>query len=124
MKLAIKLTMELMSSQKSSCKNMTSRMVLETAIWDGSKKFAETISFIRIEKSPFHNEEETTIVNSSSRSHIKNQTREGKNKQKTHTTMKKSSQSHTCSRTVNSSMYDSDLTTTTSPLTSLAPYSG
>jgi hypothetical protein len=53
MKLAIKLTMELMSSQKSSCKNMTIRMVLETAIWDGSKKFAEAISFERIEKSPF-----------------------------------------------------------------------
>ncbi len=32
-------------------------------------------------------------------------------------------QSHTCSGT-NSSMYDSDLTTTTSPQTSSAPYSG
>jgi hypothetical protein len=33
-------------------------------------------------------------------------------------------QSHTCSGTINSSMYDNDLTTTTSPLTSSAPYSG
>jgi hypothetical protein len=33
-------------------------------------------------------------------------------------------QSHTCSETINSSMYDSDLTITTSPLTSSAPYSG
>jgi len=51
--------------------------------------------------------------------------------QKTHTGMNKSThwyeqkvQSHTSSGTINSSMYNSDLTTTTSPLTSSAPYSG
>jgi hypothetical protein len=33
-------------------------------------------------------------------------------------------QSHTCSGTINSSMYDSDLTATTSWLTLSAPYSG
>ncbi len=33
-------------------------------------------------------------------------------------------QSHTCSGTINSSMYDSDWTITTSPLTLSAPYSG
>jgi hypothetical protein len=48
------------------------------------------------------------------------------NKQKTKNThwYEQKCQSHTCSGTINSSMYDSDLTITTSPLTSSAPYSG
>jgi hypothetical protein len=51
---------------------------------------------------------------------------ETKNKRKTKNTHRyeQKCQSHTCSGTINSSMYDSDLTITTSPLTSSAPYSG
>jgi hypothetical protein len=55
-------------------------------------------------------------------------TKQGKteNKRKTKNThwYEQKCQSHTCSGTINSSIYDSDLTTTTSPLTSSAPYSG
>jgi hypothetical protein len=51
---------------------------------------------------------------------------ETKNKTKNENTQQyeQNCQSHTCSGTINSSMYDSDLTITTSPLTSSAPYSG
>ncbi len=53
-----------------------------------------------------------------------NMERENKNKkQKTHWYEQKC-QFHTCSGTINSSMYDSGLTITTSPLTSSASYSG
>jgi hypothetical protein len=78
----------------------------------------QQISFIRIEKSPSNSK-----VNTSSGSYRKNQTRKT---QKTKTTRRyeQKCQSHTCSGTIDSSMYDSDLTTTTSPLTSSAPYSG
>ncbi len=45
-------------------------------------------------------------------------------KQKTHLGLDKKCKSHVCMGTINSNMYDSDLTTTTSPLTSSTPYSG
>jgi len=53
-------------------------------------------------------------------------TKQGETKNKTKNTQRyeRKCQSHTCSGTINSSMYDSDLTITTSPLTSSAPYSG
>jgi len=53
-------------------------------------------------------------------------TKQGETKNKTKNTQwyEQKCQSHTCSGTINSSMYDSDLTITTSPLTSSAPYSG
>jgi hypothetical protein len=71
-------------------------------------------------------------VKTSSRNHRKFQTRKektNKNKNKEKTRNKKQlyeqyCQSHTCSGTINSSICDSDLTTTTSPLTSSAPYGG
>ncbi len=83
------------------------------------------ISFIRIEKSPFSQWRRNSKVNTSSGSHRKNQTREDRKqaKKKIHWYEQKC-QSHTCSGTINSSMYDNDLTITTSPLTSSAPYSG
>jgi hypothetical protein len=53
------------------------------------------------------------------------QTRKDKNKQKTKNLLyEQKFQSHTCLGTINSSMYDSDLTTATSPMISSAPYSG
>ncbi len=52
-------------------------------------------------------------------------TKQGETKNEKHTPRyEQKCQSHTCSETINSSMYDSDLTITTSPLTSSAPYSG
>jgi hypothetical protein len=52
-------------------------------------------------------------------------TKQGETKNKTKNTQRyeQKCQSHTCSGTINSNMYDSDLTITTSPLTSSAPYS-
>ncbi len=86
----------------------------------------QTISFISIEKSPFSWWRRNNKVNSSSGSQKKNQTEPNKGRKKqtknTHWYEQKC-QSHTCSGTINSSMYDRDLTTTTSPLTSSAPYS-
>ncbi len=92
---------------------------------NGSETRRNEISFIRIEKSPFSRWRRNSKVNSSSGSNRKNQTRED-NKQKTKNThwYEQKCQSHTCSGTINSSMYDIDLTTTTSPLISSAPYSG
>jgi hypothetical protein len=89
-----------------------------------TKKFK--VSFIRIEKSPFSRWRRNNKANTSSGSHRKNQTRETKNEQKMTNTHRyeQKCQSHTCARTINSSMYDSDLIITTSPLTSSAPYIG
>jgi hypothetical protein len=53
-------------------------------------KYANRVSFIRIEKSPFSRWRRDSKVNTSSGSHRKNQTREDKNKQKTHAGMNKS----------------------------------
>jgi hypothetical protein len=78
------------------------------------------ISFIRIEKSPFSRWRRNSKANTSSGSHRKNQTRGDKKqnkKQKNTHQYEQKCQSHTCSGTINSSMYDSDLTITTSPLT-------
>jgi hypothetical protein len=82
----------------------------------------EEISFVRIKKSPFSQWRRNNKVNTSSKTHKKNQTR-GDKKTNTHQYEQKC-QSHTCSGTINNSMYDSDLTITTSPLTSSAPYNG
>jgi hypothetical protein len=85
------------------------------------------MSFMRIEKSPFSRRRRNSKPNTSSGSHRKNQTRGDKTqnkKQKNTQRYEQKCQFHTCSRTINSSMYDSDLTITTSPLTSSAPYSG
>jgi hypothetical protein len=70
----------------------------------------QTISFIRIEKSPFSQWRRNSKVNSFSGSHRKNQTREDRNKQKTKNTHRyeQKCESHTCSGTINSSMYDRD----------------
>ncbi len=75
------------------------------------------------------NEERTSKVNSSSGSHRKNPTRdkqgmtETNKKQKNTHWYEQKCESLTCSGTIKSSMYHSDFTTTTSPLTSSAPYS-
>ncbi len=76
------------------------------------------LSFIRIEKSPFSRWRRNSKANTSLRSHRKNQTRGDKKqnkKQKTHTGMNKSA---SFTPVQGPSMYDSDLTITTSPLTS------
>ncbi len=73
------------------------------------------ISFIRIEKSPFSQWRRNSKVNSSSGA--TERTKLGDTEQtKTKNTHRyeQKCQSHTCSGTINSSMYDSDLTTTTS----------
>ncbi len=82
----------------------------------------ENISFIRIEKSLFSRWRRNSKADTSSGSHRKNQTRGDKKQKNTHRYEQKCQD--TCSGTINSSMYDSDLTITTSPLTSSAPYSG
>ncbi len=84
------------------------------------------ISFMRIEKSRFSQWRRNSKVNTSSGSHRKNQTRGDKKQTKNENAYRyeQKCQSHTCSGTINSSMYDSDWTITTSPLTSSAPYSG
>ncbi len=53
-------------------------------------KYANTVSFIRIEKSPFSWWRRNSKANTPSGSHRKNPTREDKNKQKTHASMNKS----------------------------------
>jgi hypothetical protein len=81
-------------------------------------------SEIRHNANIFHKNREVSIltmkknskVNTSSESHRKNQTRKDRTKDTNRYEQK--CQSHTCSGTINSSIYDSDLTTTTSPLTS------
>jgi hypothetical protein len=82
------------------------------------------VSFIRIEKSPSHNEEKTARLTLPQEAIER--TKLGENKQKTKHThqYEQKCQSHTCSGTINNGMYDSDLTTTSSPLTSSAPYIG
>jgi hypothetical protein len=86
----------------------------------------QNISFMRIEKSRFSRWRRNSKVNTSSGSHRKNQTRGDKKQTKNENAHRyeQKCQSHTCSGTINSSMYDSDWTITTSPLTSSAPYSG
>jgi hypothetical protein len=71
------------------------------------------ISFMIIEKSPSSQWRRNSNVNTSSGSHRKNQTRGDRTNKNTHRYEQKC-QSHTCSGTINSSMYDSALTTTTS----------
>jgi hypothetical protein len=85
------------------------------------------VSFIRIDKSPFSRWRKNSKLNTSSGSHRKNQTRKDRTNKKSKYThpYEQKCQSHTCSGTiVNNSMDDSALTTTTSPWTSSAPYSG
>jgi hypothetical protein len=73
------------------------------------------ISFISLEKSPF-----SWCRRNSKPQKGPNKARHKTNKKwKTHP-----STTHTCSGTINSSMYDSDLTITTSPVTSSAPTVG
>jgi len=83
----------------------------------------DNISFIRIEKSPFSWWRRNSKANTSSGSHKRTKRGETKNKRKTKNTHRyeQKCQSHTCSGTINSSMYGSDLTITTSLLTSSAP---
>jgi hypothetical protein len=85
------------------------------------------ISFIRIEKSPFPNEEKTarlTLPQAAAIERTKLEKTEQTNKTENTHPYEQKCESHTCSGTINSSMYESDLTTTTLPRTSSAPYSG
>jgi hypothetical protein len=70
-----------------------------------------------------HDEEETARLTLPQE--VTERTKQGKTetnqKQKNKHWYEQKCQSHSCSGTINSSMYDSDLTTTTSPLTSSAP---
>jgi hypothetical protein len=76
------------------------------------------ISFIRIEKFPLSWWRRNNKANTSLGSHRNNQTRGDKKQTKNENThqYEQKCQSHTCLGTINSSMYDSDLTITTSPL--------
>jgi hypothetical protein len=79
------------------------------------------ISFTGIEKFLFSGCRRNSKAVTFSGSHRKNQTRRDKKQTKNEKHRPVTSMTHTCTGTINSRVYDSDLTITTSTLTSSAP---